>query len=422
MIWTTSTGARARASVSPARVRVAFGRIFRPLSLAVAVALLVGFGAVPASATNPTFPTWADVLRAEKNAAAKKAEIAKITALIAGMQSESADAGKVALLAGEDYNQATIALSEATSAATKLSAQAASAKKNATASSREAGQLAAQLAREGDNNIGLRLFLNGRGARNLLDALGSMSNLDEASVRIFAKAEQDHKQASALSAQASVAEAARAKKATAAQDDYATANAAAGASKTQISGVSAQQKLLTEQLAALNGTTASLEAQYLAGVAWQAKQAAQKTPPKDPPTPPVEPGAPVSGQVALAIAFAKAQLGKAYVLGGFGPDVWDCSGLTKASWAAAGVNIGPHGSTSQYTTLKSENRLVPLSDRQPGDLLFYSDGGSTTASKYHVALFIGNGEMIEAPYPGVDVRIAAVRFGDLVAYAGRPTG
>ncbi len=64
---------------------------------------------------------------------------------------------------------------------------------------------------------------------------------------------------------------------------------------------------------------------------------------------------------------------------------------------------------------------MPYAYRQPGDLLFYSDGGSTSASKYHVAIYIGNDQMIEAPYPGVNVRIAAVRFGDLVPLVGRPS-
>jgi cell wall-associated NlpC family hydrolase len=397
-------------------------RFVGALSFAVAVTLTLGFGAVSASATNPTFPSWADVLAAEKNAAAKKAEIAKITKLISGLQSESADSGKTALLAGEKYDEAENSLAKATAAATKLSTQAAEAKKKAKASSREAGQLAAQLAREGYGNIALELFLNSRGASNLLDRLGTMSKLSEASAHIFATAQQDHNAASSLSGQASIARAAEAKKASAAKADYAVATGAASASKSRVTAESSQEKVLIAQLASLNGTTASIETQYLAGVAWEKKQAAQKTPPKSPPPPPSEPGAPVSTKVAVAIAFARAQLGKPYVLGGFGPNAWDCSGLTKAAWAAAGVNIGPHGSTSQYTFLKGENRLVPIGDRQPGDLLFYSDGGSTTATKYHVTLYIGNGEMIEAPYPGVNVRIAAVRYGDLVPYAARPTG
>ena len=66
--------------------------------------------------------------------------------------------------------------------------------------------------------------------------------------------------------------------------------------------------------------------------------------------------------------------------------------------------------------------MLCFSDRQPGDLLWYSDGGSTTATKYHVTIYIGNNQMIEAPYPGVNVRVAALRYGDLVPFAGRPTG
>jgi peptidoglycan DL-endopeptidase CwlO len=408
MIWTTSKRATARLSAVA--------------SFIVVTALAVGFGAVPASATDPTFPSWADVLAAEKNASAKKAEVAKITALIAGLQSQSADSGKTALLAGEQYDQAESALVTATSKAKKLSTQASAAKKKSRASAREAGQLAAQLAREGNGNIALDLFLDGRSASDLLDRLGTMSKLSETSAHIFAAAEQNHDVAAALAAHATLANAAEKKKADAARAAYAQASTAASASTSRVNSESAQEKILTEQLASLNGTTEALEAGYLAGVAWEKKQAAQKTPPPNPPTPPKEPGAPVSSQVAVAIAFARAQLGKPYVLGGFGPNVWDCSGLTKASWAAAGVNIGPHGSTSQYTFLKGENRLVPIENIQPGDLLFYSDGGSTTATKYHVTLYIGNGEMIEAPYPGVDVRIAAIRYGDLVPYAGRPTG
>jgi peptidoglycan DL-endopeptidase CwlO len=130
---------------------------------------------------------------------------------------------------------------------------------------------------------------------------------------------------------------------------------------------------------------------------------------------------PNAGAVATAIAFATSQLGDMYKLNGYGPDLWDCSGLTKASYASAGVYIGTHSSTNQYATMAAAGRLVSLSGRAAGDLLFYSSGGSTTASKYHVAMYIGGGQMIEAPYPGKPVRIVAMRFGDLVPYVGRPT-
>jgi peptidoglycan DL-endopeptidase CwlO len=400
-------------------------RIRRPvgaLSLVVAAGLLVGLGTTTASADNPTFPSWADVLNAERNAATKQAEIKTITALIGTLQDQAAAAGKVALEDGELYLEAKDALSTATAAADKIEAQATAAKHEAATSSREAGQLAAQLARQGHGDLTLTLLLNGGKAGNLLDVIGTINKLGATSARIFAKAEQDRKTAKALAAQASLAEADRATKAAEAQSDLTTANAAAAAAKAKVSAQTAQQTVMTSQLASLNGTTAAIEAQYFAGVAWEAKQAAQKTPPPDGvPTGPI-PGLPNGSAVAIAIGFAESQLGKPYQLDGAGPDVWDCSGLTMKSYAAAGVNIGSHSATNQYNTMLSENRLVPLSDRQPGDLLWYSDGGSTSATKYHVTIYIGNNQMIEAPYPGVNVRIAAIRYGDLVPFAGRPTG
>ncbi|HMH58131.1 MAG TPA: C40 family peptidase [Galbitalea sp.] len=397
-------------------------RLTGALSVVVAGGLLMGLGTTAASADDPTFPTWAQVEAAKASAAAKATEVKKIQALIGTLQAQAAAAGKVALVDGELYLQAKDALASATTTAKLLQAQAAAAKKKATASSREAGQLAAQLAREGHGNLTIDLLLNSRSAGNLLDVLGTMTKLGDTSARIFAAAEQDHKSAKALSDQAAVAKTDRATKSADAQTALTAANAAATAATAKVNAQTAQQATLTSQLASLNGTSASTEAAYYAGVAWEAKQAAQTTPPPDKTPPGPVPGAPVGSAVAVAIAFAEAQLGKPYQLGGAGPNAWDCSGLTLKAYQAASIYIGPHGSTSQYNVLASENRLVPLSDRQPGDLLWYSDGGSTTATKYHVTIYIGNNQMIEAPYPGVNVRVAALRYGDLVPFAGRPTG
>jgi peptidoglycan DL-endopeptidase CwlO len=132
------------------------------------------------------------------------------------------------------------------------------------------------------------------------------------------------------------------------------------------------------------------------------------------------PPAPNAGKVQTAIAFAKAQLGDPYVLGGSGNPGWDCSGLTKYSYNAAGVYIGSHSSTNQYFTMKGQGRLVPLAQMKAGDLLWYTSSGGRDF--YHVALYIGGGQMIEAPYPGKNVRIVPVRYGELWNQAGRPTG
>jgi peptidoglycan DL-endopeptidase CwlO len=100
---------------------------------------------------------------------------------------------------------------------------------------------------------------------------------------------------------------------------------------------------------------------------------------------------------AKAIAFAKAQLGKPYVWGATGPNSFDCSGLTQAAWAAAGVTLP----RTTWDQVKVGTR-VSVSDMEPGDLVFYYSDIS------HVAMYIGNGQMIQAPHTGAVVDIQPV--------------
>ena len=89
---------------------------------------------------------------------------------------------------------------------------------------------------------------------------------------------------------------------------------------------------------------------------------------------------------------------------------FDCSGLMIYAFAAAGYNL-PHYSGYQAQA----GQQVPLSQMAPGDMLFWATGGRI----HHVALYIGNGQMVEAPYSGSHVRIAPVRYGGIVPYATR---
>jgi len=121
---------------------------------------------------------------------------------------------------------------------------------------------------------------------------------------------------------------------------------------------------------------------------------------------------PASGKGAAAVAEARKQLGKPYVYGGSGPGSFDCSGLTSWAWRAAGVQLS-HSAYDQWF----ETTRVSVNAVQPGDLLFFGDDG--VESIHHVALYIGNGEMIEASQTGTPVRIRGWRSVDLVG-AGRP--
>jgi cell wall-associated NlpC family hydrolase len=102
---------------------------------------------------------------------------------------------------------------------------------------------------------------------------------------------------------------------------------------------------------------------------------------------------------AKAIAFAFAQLGAPYVWGGIGPYAqgFDCSGLTSQAWLSAGVPI-PRTSEQQWADLPQ----VPLDQLRPGDLIIYFADAS------HVAMYIGDGEVIESPHPGAFVDVEPI--------------
>jgi peptidoglycan DL-endopeptidase CwlO len=110
-------------------------------------------------------------------------------------------------------------------------------------------------------------------------------------------------------------------------------------------------------------------------------------------TQPVTYSGPTSTQAEKAVAFAYAQIGCPYVYGGTGPCQlgYDCSGLAQAAWAAAGVAI-PRDSYEQWAGLPH----VSLSAIEPGDLLLYN-------GESHVAIYVGNGYIIDAPQTGMDV-------------------
>ena len=108
---------------------------------------------------------------------------------------------------------------------------------------------------------------------------------------------------------------------------------------------------------------------------------------------------PTSTQAEKAVAFAYAQLGKPYQWGATGPGSYDCSGLVQAAWAAAGVSI-PRDTYEQWGALPH----IGSSAIQPGDLLFFDGIG-------HVAMYVGNGYMIDAPQTGLDVEKIPMRTG-----------
>ncbi|MDQ1448740.1 MAG: peptidoglycan DL-endopeptidase CwlO [Actinomycetota bacterium] len=119
-----------------------------------------------------------------------------------------------------------------------------------------------------------------------------------------------------------------------------------------------------------------------------------------------------SGGAAAAVAYARAQLGKPYQYAGVGPDSFDCSGLTMMAWRQGGVSMA-HGSQAQYMAFPH----VPISELQPGDLVFFGSSGPTN---HHVGIVVGPGVMIDAPHTGSFVQQVSYYRSDLVPLGSRP--
>ena len=113
-----------------------------------------------------------------------------------------------------------------------------------------------------------------------------------------------------------------------------------------------------------------------------------------------------SGQMSAMLKAALSRVGKPYVWGGAGPLVFDCSGLVQWSFAQAGI-VMPRVAADQAITGPS----VPLADAEPGDLLFYHFDPTDPDYISHVAIYLGNGMMEQAPEPGMDVQVVPAFVG-----------
>nr|WP_329122780.1 NlpC/P60 family protein [Streptomyces sp. NBC_01465] len=123
------------------------------------------------------------------------------------------------------------------------------------------------------------------------------------------------------------------------------------------------------------------------------------------------PGAPAGAPSRAgnaALSYAVRQVGKPYVWGAEGPESFDCSGLTSQAWASAGRVI-PRTSQEQWAQLKR----VPLRELRPGDLVIYFPGAT------HVAIYLGDGMVVQAPRPGDVVKVSPIASNPLLG-AVRP--
>ena len=420
----------------------------------------------------------------EEIAAAKAAEeaasmsVAEIEVKLAEVNATAATATQNAQIAGEDLNEAQIALNAATATANKASADADAAEAAFQEGKQQIASVAQATYRNGGGSLdAIAPYLEADGLRGVEAkqvGINSFSSSAEAKMQNVAALEQVAK-VTRDAANTALDNQRKATDEVQARTD--AANKAATDAQTQANIVAAQRDAYVKELATKQNTTVDLINQREASLAAErtaaeraaaeqasaavaaadsqrradtpapaadatpeapasspapdvsaapAEEAPAPAPAEEAPAPAEEEPAPAYeepedeepsysyGGASTAIATAMTYLGVPYVWGGESYGGVDCSGLTMLAWESAGVDL-PHLSRAQY----GYGTHVSLGDMEAGDLIFWSSDG-TQSGIYHVAMYLGDGEMIEAPTFGVPVRVTGVySWGSIMPYAVR---
>ncbi len=425
--------------------------------VATSLLLVITMGAGTAVAVPPPPPNPSDSQLGDGKATvnAQATRVGQLTNQVAQAEAQLLQLQADVELKMEDANRALVDLQTAQDAAAQAKADADQAKLEADGASQEIDaarkqldEFAAGSYKQGSTIGSMSAYIGSKSPEDLLaraqllEAVGE-SSLDALDVMELARTDKANKESAARAALALANE----KQADAEEAKDAADAATAAAQEAQSNQATATQALESQkssaeqQLTAAQANVTGLQSQRQRYLDWlQQKQAEEAAAQQPRPSaggggggggggaaPPPAAG----GGVRTVINRALSQLGVPYAWGGgnaYGPTRgihdggvadshgdynkigFDCSGLMIYAFAGVGKRL-PHYSGYQA----SAGRRVPLSQKAPGDMLFWATRGRI----HHVALYIGNGQMVEAPYSGSRVRITSVRYGGIVPYATR---
>jgi cell wall-associated NlpC family hydrolase len=410
---------------------------------AVAAVLSVNTAAV--ADKHKPIPTQTQVDRAKAAADAKAGDVAALQASLAVANARLHAAAEKAEMAAEAYNGAMWRLEQAKQATAAAQASVADALAHVAEQRAGIAQLVTQSYQDGTVLNGVTAFLGADGPAGVMNRMGVVQSAGDSMQARF-------DQYSALNALARVA-VARAEKAEKDQTVLAdkaaklrdAATQAANVAQSETAAIAGQRRALIEDLAAAQKITVELATQRQQGLEKQAAEAAAAAAAKAAKNKAQkakhqadnaqdeadltqdqlgefgveggwsDPGLPIpmgTGPGArAAIEFARAQLGEPYVWAAAGPDAWDCSGLTMMAWKQGGISL-PHYSAAQYANTKH----IGAADLQAGDLVFW---GTSPNTIHHVALYIGNDQIIQAPRTGDVVKVSPL-YASQPDFFGRP--
>ncbi len=388
---------------------------------AAAAAVLALISSLPAThaVADPSTPSAATVAAAKAKAQTVAAQVGVMQAQLAAAQARLQALGQAVDAAGEAYNGAMYKLALAQKAAGAASAAAVRAQADVQAAREDLGRIASAAYRGDGLGLGLGAVLSADSPESMLDAVATMNVLADRQNAVIDRLKATQVVSAVLDKQAADALAAVSKAAAAAAAAKAAVQAKVADQAAQVTQIDAQVASLTKALAAARAKSTQLSQARQAGLARAAHRRALELA-RQRASGSRSGGGNHTGSVPqatsagarAAIAYAMQQLGKPYEWAATGPATFDCSGLTMRAWQAGGISL-PHWSVAQWQV----STPVSQSQARPGDLVFYAYNLSDYTSIHHVALYIGNGEMIEAPFTGANVRISSVDRPDLFGFA-----
>ena len=354
---------------------------------------------------NPA-PSAGQVQSAQNTVTQRAVALGQQEERLAAAHAELTDLETQAEILTENYDKTVVEEQQAAMAYSTAAKKLAGAQSTEESSQREVANLAAtEYETQGFDPMAAMLG-DARGVQAYLNQVGLGQEFATRSTDILASNNADSVVAGVFRSEASAA--LKARKADVRQ--AATLKTAIEVAVTRQLAAVKTTKSATSQLSRLlqsaKITEQSLASQREAVLAAQAAAAGQDTAPvaSSPGRAISFPGSPASSQQGnVAADWALSQIGRPYQWGGAGSYTYDCSGLTMVAWAQAGVFL------LHYTGYQWEEGVhVPLDDLQRGDLLFYATDNSDPATIHHVGIYIGGGDMVDAPYTGVDVRIDSI--------------
>ncbi|HVS68522.1 MAG TPA: NlpC/P60 family protein, partial [Mycobacteriales bacterium] len=392
----------------------------RAVFTAVTVGLALAFTPIAASADPPPGPTAGQVAASKAAVAQREQDVASAAAALGSAQARFERLSNAAEVVVEKYDEAQVKLAAAQRAADTAQRVLAAATRQANKAQRDASRLALTEYESGGISA-INAFLAPGGPKALIRRVGALDAISVSQHRTLTKLNATAAYRAAVAHQADRVAATAKSAAAAAAKAKAAAESAALQQQKVLNGLKSKQAHFDELLAQAKAKSSRLQRERIEALARQraAAAAAESEPPASGPSPYANTTGNLNGTVsastaAAAVREAESQIGKPYQWGAAGPDTYDCSGLTMWSYAQVGVHMD-HWTGYQW----NEGGHVAKSDLRAGDLVFFAYNTSDPNTIHHVGMYIGNGQMVEAPYTGANVRISSAFRSDYIG-AVRP--